>query len=104
MKVVELRLPGSATSRYLLNLVPDLVSLVHYCAQARMDSRSQGDALHSESALGVPYRVNFQIFAFFYCNFISVKTEALNDILKHIDLPTKEKEKVNIALLSYAAG
>ncbi len=64
MKVVELRLPGSATSRYLLNLVPDLVSLVHYCAQARMDSRSQGDALHSESALGVPYRVNFQIFTF----------------------------------------
>ncbi|XP_023340672.1 ATP-dependent zinc metalloprotease YME1 homolog [Eurytemora carolleeae] len=33
-----------------------------------------------------------------------LQTEALNDILKHIDLPTKEKEKVNIALLSYAAG
>ena len=28
----------------------------------------------------------------------------MNDILKHIDLPSKEKEKVNIALLSYAAG
>ena len=28
----------------------------------------------------------------------------LNDILKHVDLPKSEKEKVNIALLSYAAG
>jgi len=32
------------------------------------------------------------------------QTEAVNDILRHIDLPSKEKEKVNIALLSYAAG
>lgn len=36
----------------------------------------------------------------------TAKTQAdvLNDILKHIDLPKSEKEKVNIALLSYATG
>jgi len=35
---------------------------------------------------------------------VASQAEAVNDILKHIDLPSKEKEKVNIALLSYAAG
>jgi hypothetical protein len=33
-----------------------------------------------------------------------VEADVLNDILKHVDLPKSEKEKVNIALLSYAAG
>ena len=61
MKVVELRLRGSATSRYLLNLDPDLLSLVNYCSQARMYSRPHVNVLNPEGALGVPYRVNFQI-------------------------------------------
>jgi len=31
-------------------------------------------------------------------------TAGVNEILKHLDIPAKEKEKLNIALLSYAAG
>jgi len=34
----------------------------------------------------------------------SNQAELLTEILKHIDLPKQEKEKVNIAVMSYAAG